>query len=205
MSESLGMPRLVGTLVGGIALTGATVFPALSGAATLPVPCLPGACTSANAAFASNPAFVSSGQATATQTGNSLTINQTTNQATLNWKSFNISADGKVQFVQPGASSIALNRIYDQSPSSILGQLTANGQIYLVNPNGFLFGPTSKVNAAGIIASSLGISDQTFQNGLLTPIQNSQAALQSDGRTYELDNLGNPILGSDGQPIPVQV
>ena len=170
MSDSVGMPRWVGTLVGGVALTGAIVFPAISSAATLPVPCLPGACSNL-AAFAhnDNPAFVSSGQATATQTGNQLTINQTTNQATLNWKSFNISSDGKVQFVQPNTGSVALNRIYDQSPSSILGQLSANGQIYLINPNGFLFGNGAKVNTAGIIASSLQISDENFATGLLAP------------------------------------
>jgi filamentous hemagglutinin len=165
----------------------------------LPVPCLPGSCGP------TSPSFVTYGKASATESGNTLKVTQSTNLATLNWSSFNIGAGNTVQFQQPASSSVALNRIFQQSPSSIFGQLTANGQIYLVNPNGFLFGPTSQVNAAGIIASSLSISDQTFQNGLLTPIQNSQAALQSDGRTYELDSQGNPILGSDGQPIPVQV
>jgi len=186
----------------------AVVAASLAGAAravgggALPVPCLPATCGPAS------PSFVTSGKASATESGNTLKITQSTSQATLNWSSFNIGSGYSVQFQQPAASSVALNRIFQQSPSSIFGQLTANGQIYLVNPNGFIFGPTSQVNAAGIIASSLGISDQTFQNGLLTPIQNvqnPQAALQSDGRTYELDNLGNPILGPDGQPIPVQV
>lgn len=177
-------------------LAGATR--AVAGGA-LPVPCVPGTCGP------TSPSFVTFGKATASESGNNLKITQSTPLATLNWSSFNISTGNSVQFLQPASSSIALNRIYQQSPSSIFGQLSANGQIYLVNPNGFLFGPTSQVNAAGIIASSLGISDQTFQNGILTPIQNAQAALQSDGRTSQLDNVGNPILGPDGQPLPVQV
>src|SRR5882724_12538473 len=134
-----------------------------AGSAQLPVPCVAGSCG------ASAPGFVTSGQASAVQNGNLLTVNQATDKATLNWKSFDISADGKVQFQQPSANSVALNRIYQQTPSSIFGQLTANGQIYLVNPNGIVFGATSKVNASGLIASSLGISDKVFSAGLLAP------------------------------------
>jgi filamentous hemagglutinin len=169
------------------------------GAGPLPIPCVGANCGP------SSPSFVTYGRATATETGNTLKVTQSTNEATLNWASFNIGPDGSVQFVQPTANSIALNRIYQESPSSIFGQLTANGQIYLVNPNGFLFGKTAQVNVAGLIASSLGISDSTFENGILTPVENSQPALQSDGRTVVEDNGGNPILGPDGQPEPVEV
>ncbi|MCX7102561.1 MAG: filamentous hemagglutinin N-terminal domain-containing protein, partial [Methylobacter sp.] len=69
-----------------------------------------------------------------------LRINQSTPKVTLNWQSFNVGKDNTVQFVQPDASSIALNRIYQGDPSQILGHVTANGQIYLVNQNGFVFG-----------------------------------------------------------------
>src|SRR5580700_10676186 len=99
--------------------------------ATLPVPCVAGNCGQ------NGPGFVTSGTAFAQQSGNKLTINNLSNSAILNWASFNVSANGQVQFVQPGAASIALNRIFQASPSSILGSITANGQIYLVNPNGF--------------------------------------------------------------------
>src|SRR5215472_19384343 len=122
------------------------------GGGALPVPCLPVSCGP------TSPAFVTYGKASATESGSTLKITQSTSQATLNWSSFNIGSGYSVQFLQPASSSVALNRIFQQSPSSIFGQLTANGQIYLVNPNGFLFGPTAQVNAAGVIASSLGIS-----------------------------------------------
>jgi len=117
-------------------------------AAQLPVPCTGLAC--GTRAAPTN--FVTSGAAAAIRNGNTLTVNQSSNTATLNWSSFNISADGKVAFNQPSSSSVALNRIYDSSASSIFGSLSANGQFYLINANGILFGAGSKVNVSGLIA-----------------------------------------------------
>ena len=178
--------------------------------AQLPVPCGPGGCAANNTPGFSAPAgFVTSGKATAVQTGNTFTVSQATGQAILNWASFNVSADGKVIFNQPAATSIALNKIYQASPSSIFGELTANGQIYLINPNGMVFGATSKVNVAGLIASSLGLAqgDAGLANGILAPISSGTPgpALQSDGRTYVTDSSGNLVLDANGNPQPVAV
>lgn len=140
------------------ATVAAILMASRAGAATLPVPCVGGTCKGPSS-------WVASGAATAVSAGNTLTVNQTSNQAILNWASFNISADGHVVFQQPSSSSVALNRIYQESPSSIFGRLDANGQIYLVNPNGFIFGSTAKVNAAGILASTLWMKDAVFNNG----------------------------------------
>lgn len=137
----------------------------------LPIPCQPGVCSA-------NSTFVTSGAATAVATGNSLTVQQSSNTATLNWATFNIGANGKVVFQQPSSQSVALNRIYDANPSAIFGTLSANGQIYLINANGFLFGASSTVNVAGLIASSLNITDQTFANGILSPVANQLPALE---------------------------
>jgi filamentous hemagglutinin family protein len=171
--------------------------------ATLPVPCANGSCGP------NVPTFVSSGTATAQQSGKTLTVNQQTNSAALNWYSFNVSADGKVVFAQPSATAVALNRIYQASPSSIFGSISANGQIYLVNPNGFVFGPNSTVNAGGLLASTLNISDAVFAQGILNPalLQNvpPTPALASDGRMSVIDAQGNAVLGPDGKPIPVQI
>src|SRR5208283_2068228 len=134
------------------------------------------------------------------------TVRQLTPSAVLNWSSFDIGVGGSVAFQQPSATSVALNRIYQASPSSIFGELAANGQIYLVNPNGFLFGATASVNVAGLIASSLNISDSTFSNGILSALSNNQApALQSDGRLYVTDSANNLVLDANGQPQAVQV
>lgn len=179
--------------------------------ATLPVPCAAGSCNAnSTPGFKTAPGgFVTAGTATATQTGNTLTVNQSTNQAILNWSSFNVSADGKVVFNQPNAASIALNKIYQNNPSSIFGQLTANGQIYLINPNGFVFGSSAKVNVAGLVASSLGLynGDSELAAGLLSPLTDStpHPALASDGRVYVTDSSGNLVLDSQGNPQPVQV
>ncbi|HEY1096731.1 MAG TPA: filamentous hemagglutinin N-terminal domain-containing protein, partial [Alphaproteobacteria bacterium] len=76
---------------------------------------------------------VSGGSATISQAGNSTTINQSSNRALIDWDSFNVDQHESVNFVQNGASSIAVNRIHDANPSTILGSLTANGQIILIN------------------------------------------------------------------------
>ncbi len=154
-------------------------------AATLPVPCTATSCGN-NAR-----GFVGSGAATYTQSGNTLSVLQTSGNATLNWGSFNIGANGRVVFQQPSANAIALNRIYDANPSSIFGALTANGQVFLINANGFLFGRTASVNVGGLIASSLNITDSTFSTGILAPIQNSAPALQQF-----VDGNGNPLLNT---------
>jgi len=145
----------------------------LSLAGSLPTPCVATSCGSAAKGF------VTSGSASAVASGNTLTVSQTSNTATLNWSSFNIGANGKVVFVQPASTSIALNRIFDTNPSSIFGTLSANGQIYLINANGFLFGSGATVNVGGLLASSLNLSDATFASGLLVPGQTGKPVLQS--------------------------
>jgi large exoprotein involved in heme utilization and adhesion len=69
---------------------------------------------------------VSGGGASLVRGGNTLTVNQSTPSAMLNWQSFNVSADGKVNFVQPSSSAVAVNRIFQGSASQIFGSLNAN-------------------------------------------------------------------------------
>ncbi len=111
---------------------------------------------------------VVSGDATITQTATTTEINQTSNQAIINWNSFNIGANEATHFQQPDSNSIALNRINPcQGASQIFGQLTSNGRIILVNQAGIYFGPGSYVNVGGLIASTAGITDQNFLAGKL--------------------------------------
>ena len=85
--------------------------------------------------------------------------------AIINWQQFGINPGELTRFIQQGANSAILNRIIGQDPSKILGQLSSNGKVYLVNPNGIVFGQGSVVNTAGLIASTLNISNQDFING----------------------------------------
>src|SRR5688572_18314616 len=94
------------------------------------------------------------------------TIDQTSNHLQVNWATFNVAADETVNFVQPSATAIALNRILDVDPSSILGSLTANGRVVLSNPNGILFGANSTVNVGALIATSLDPAFDDFDDPL---------------------------------------
>ncbi len=109
---------------------------------------------------------VAGGQATISQpTGTSLQIQQATDKAILNWQSFSIGGNEAVRFMQPSISSIALNRIVGGNPSVILGQLQANGRIFLINPNGILFGAGAQINVGGLLATTLQIRDEDFMAG----------------------------------------
>jgi len=106
-----------------------------------------------------------SGAGNISQSGNSMTVNQATDRMIANWNTFNIGQDASVTFRQPGASSVALNRILDQNPSLIYGRLSANGQVFLLNAAGVYFSPTSRVDVGGLVASSLNITNENFLAG----------------------------------------
>lgn len=109
---------------------------------------------------------VVSGQASAnTPNAQSMVITQGSQKAILNWQSFSIGAGQSVQFVQPNAAAVALNRVIGQDPTAIYGSLSANGQVFLINPAGVMFAPTAQVNVGGLVASSLAISNEDFSAG----------------------------------------
>ena len=89
------------------------------------------------------------GQASIVQNGNALNITQTTDRAAIDWQSFNVGQGNSVNFAQPSASSIALNRVLGSDVSVIQGAINANGQVFLVNQSGILFTPTAQVNVGG--------------------------------------------------------
>ena len=111
-------------------------------------------------------AKVVSGSATITNSGSTLVIKNTPG-AIINWQSFSIGAGETTNFIQQSVNSAILNRVVGVDPSVILGTLTSNGHVYLVNPNGVVFGKGAMVDAAGLVVSSLDITDQDFKNGTL--------------------------------------
>jgi filamentous hemagglutinin family protein len=108
---------------------------------------------------------VQAGSATLQQAGQVLTVLQASDKLVTNWQRFDIGADATVRFVQPGRDSVALNRVLSQDPSAIFGQLQANGQVFLVNPSGVLFGASARVDVGGLVASSLALADADFLAG----------------------------------------
>ena len=126
---------------------------------------------------------VSVGQGTIVTNGsNQMVIKQTTDKLGINWQSFNVGADGHVIFDQPGTHSIALNRVIGSDGSAILGKIDANGQVFLINPNGVIFGKDAKVNVGGLVASTMDITDADFKNG--------NYKLAAGGKNGEIINNG---------------
>jgi|GEM_PF-3074838 len=117
------------------------------------------------------------------QSGLDTTITQTSDRMAIDWASFNIQADERVQFIQPGESSVALNRILGSEASQIFGRLDANGHVILMNPNGVLFGESATVNVGGLVASGLAINPDDFMNGdfALSAVEGMDGAVINQG------------------------
>jgi filamentous hemagglutinin family protein len=108
---------------------------------------------------------VVAGAASITGAAAAVTINQSSQNVVINWQSFSIAPNEAVTFQQPNGNSVALNRVTGADPSAILGSLSANGKVFLVNPNGVLFAPGAQVNVGGLVASTLDIANGDFMEG----------------------------------------
>ena len=98
---------------------------------------------------------------------NQMTITQSSDRAVINWQSFNIGKSANVNIVQPNTSSWTVNRVTgtNTSPTQILGKLTANGNVAVLDRNGVLIGPYAQIDIGGLVASTGNIDDQDFMNG----------------------------------------
>lgn len=108
------------------------------------------------------------GQGSISTSGSQMTIHQQTQNMATNWHSFDIGKNNTVQFVQPDSSSVALNRVTGASGSQIMGTLKANGRVFILNPNGVLFGKGARVNVGGLVASTKHLSTADFMKGQYT-------------------------------------
>ncbi len=136
---------------------------------------------------------VVSGSATITGKPNATIINQATDRALINWQSFSIAAGGSVRFNQPGSKSITVNRVLGSQSSSIFGSLLANGQVWIINGNGILFGKGSQVNVGGLIATTADIADRDFENGNFSFSGGTGASVVNQG-TIRTRNGGSAVL-----------
>lgn len=123
---------------------------------------------------------------------NQMVIDQTSNKLAIDWNSFNISSGNKVTFDQPGSQSIALNRVLGSDGSKIMGTLEANGRVFLINPNGILFGAGASVDVGGLVASTLDLSVDDFKR--------DRYRFKGDGSNSSVDNHG-VITAAEGGAI----
>ncbi|MDQ4628990.1 YDG domain-containing protein [Janthinobacterium lividum] len=141
-----------------------------------------------------NPALpqVVNGQATFNQQGNIFSITNTPNTI-INWQSFSIHAGEITRFIQQNGNSAVLNRITGQDPSKILGALESNGKVFLINPNGIVFGQGAKVDVNGLVASSLGMTNEDFLAG--------KRQFTAGGVAGGVSNAGTINAGKGGQVL----
>ncbi|MBE7376539.1 two-partner secretion domain-containing protein [Pseudomonas lopnurensis] len=132
------------------------------------------------------------GNGTIGSAGNAMVIDQASHKLITNWQSFDIGEGHSVTFNQPNASAVALNRVLGSDGSKIMGTLEANGQVFLVNPNGVLFGQNAQVSVGGLVASTLDIADQDFLAG--------DYRFQGNGDNAAVTNLGH-IQAADGGAV----
>ena len=130
--------------------------------------------------------------AISTPSSNHMQIQQGSQKLAIDWQSFDIGADSKVTFQQPGSDAIALNRVVGSDGSKIMGQLDANGRVFLINPNGVLIGKGAQVNVGGLVASTLELSNEDFAAG--------NYRFKGDGSNASVVNQGS-IKAADGGAV----
>ena len=133
---------------------------------------------------------VVAGQASLGQSGAAMTVTQASKRAVIDWQSFNVGSQARVDFVQPSAAAVTLNRVLDTQPSQIFGRINANGQVFLSNPSGVYFSPSAAVDVGGLVATTHAISTADFMAGINT--------FRRNGSRASVINEGSLQAGLDG-------
>ena len=147
-----------------------------------------------SAAVSANPqgAQVVHGNASFNQiNANTLQITNSRN-AIINWQQFGIAAGNTTRFIQPDHRSAVLNRVIGSNPSSILGNLSSNGRVFLINQHGLMVGQGAQINTAGFFGSTLNITNENFLKGNLQ---------FEGGGLGGIDNKGVIQAGQDGNVV----
>jgi filamentous hemagglutinin family protein len=183
------------------------LLPVLLATSTLAAATLPGF---ARAQTVPVEGAVTAGNASITGSGATITVNQTSQRAVIDWASFSVGNGATVNFVQPDSHSATLNRVVSTTPSDIAGTITANGAVYLVNPNGIAITASGVVDTGGgFVASTLGIADGDFMagklpfagNGASAKVSNAGRILASSGAYVAL--LGGAVANSGTISVPM--
>lgn len=171
-------------------------------------------CTISNSFAADLPTGgeITAGSGSISQSSTVMDIWQNTHSLSTNWDSFSIGAGNTVNFHQPAADAVALNYIRGNEASQIYGSLNANGQVFLINPNGVLFAPGSQVDVGGLVASTMNLSQVNFDSNNFKFFGDSTNAIINQGNIHindggtvafiaaKITNSGN-ITASEGNVL----
>ncbi|VWB36674.1 filamentous hemagglutinin [Burkholderia lata] len=155
--------------------------------------------------FAALPAFalpsgetIMSGKADIVRSddGRTMNINQHTDKLITNWQDFGVAGGEHLSFNQPNSQSLALNRVIGSTGSRIDGQISANGRVFLVNPNGVLFGAGAQVNVGGLVASTQNLSDADFLAGNYRFSGTSTQSVTNNGTITAAEGGSVALLGA---------
>ncbi|WP_175724830.1 filamentous hemagglutinin N-terminal domain-containing protein, partial [Burkholderia ambifaria] len=141
---------------------------------------------------------ITSGKADIVRTddGRTMNINQHSDKLITNWQDFSVANGERVSFHQPTDKSLALNRVIGGNGSQIDGQISANGRVFLVNPNGVMFGAGAQVNVGGLVASTQNLSDADFLAGNYRFSGSSKQAVVNHGTLTAADGGSIALLGA---------
>jgi filamentous hemagglutinin family protein len=159
---------------------------------------LPGPARALDAGTLPGGGQIVAGSGSLVRSGNTLTIRQGSDKLIAHWQNFDIGSGARVDFQQPGATAVALNRVLGNDASQIFGSLTANGRVFLVNPNGVLFGKSAQVDVGGLVASTLDIKDGDFLKGHYAfggPGDRAGSRISNEGRLHARDGGAIALLG----------
>lgn len=143
-----------------------------------------------------NPVVVGGSASVHTPAPGQMNVQQGTQRAVIAWDSFNIGTNAQVRFVQPNSQAIAVNRVTgnDAQPTQILGRLRGNGRIVVLDTNGVMFGPDSRVDAAGLLASTGNIDTAAF----MADTQDRIALTQAGDIGARVENHGQITVAQSG-------
>lgn len=125
-----------------------------------------------------------------------MTVTQTSQLVAQNWSTFDLGGTASISFEQQGTGSLSINRILNQTPSQIYGTVASNGQLFLSNANGIVFGPGAQVNAGGFLATALDIT----KNGnryLLDVNASSSSAVINNGTLQASAGASVALVGAN--------
>ncbi|ANJ93660.1 filamentous hemagglutinin N-terminal domain-containing protein [Serratia plymuthica] len=136
------------------------------------------------------------GQGNIATNGQQMTVNQQSGKLITQWDGFNVGSNESVTFKQPSSDSVALNRVMGVNGSNIQGNIDANGKVFLVNPNGVVFGKNAQVNVGGLVASTHDISNADFLAGKNRFVGKSVAEVRNDGTLTAAQTGSVALLGA---------